>query len=54
MNQGNKHWIQAVLDENPFLPFNYFYDEVHVVVLAAARASPATASSRSSSRPGRR
>lgn len=28
MNQGNKHWIQAVLDENPFLPFNYFYDQV--------------------------
>ena len=28
MTQGNKHWIQAVLDENPFLPFNYFYDEV--------------------------
>jgi hypothetical protein len=28
MTQGNKHWIQGVLDENPFLPFNYFYDEV--------------------------
>ncbi|HVR12231.1 MAG TPA: DUF1565 domain-containing protein, partial [Gaiellaceae bacterium] len=28
MNQGNKHWIQGVLDENPFLPFNYFYDQV--------------------------
>ena len=28
MDQGNKHWIQAVLDENPFLPFNYFYDVV--------------------------
>lgn len=26
--QGTKHWIQGVLDENPFLPFNYFYDEV--------------------------
>jgi hypothetical protein len=26
--QGMKHWIQAVLDENPYLPFNYFYDEV--------------------------
>jgi len=26
--QGTKHWIQAVLDENPYLPFNYFYDEV--------------------------
>ncbi len=28
MNQRNKHWIQGVLDENPFLPFNYFYDVV--------------------------
>ncbi len=28
MTQGNKHWIQGVLDENPFLPFNYFYDQV--------------------------
>jgi hypothetical protein len=28
MAQGMKHWIQAVLDENPYLPFNYFYDEV--------------------------
>jgi hypothetical protein len=28
MAQGTKHWIQAVLDENPYLPFNYFYDEV--------------------------
>ncbi len=26
--QGAKHWIQAVLGENPYLPFNYFYDEV--------------------------
>jgi hypothetical protein len=26
--QGTKHWIQAVLGENPYLPFNYFYDEV--------------------------
>jgi hypothetical protein len=26
--QGMKHWIQAVLGENPYLPFNYFYDEV--------------------------
>src|SRR5262249_55309709 len=25
---GTKHWIQAVLGENPYLPFNYFYDEV--------------------------
>src|SRR5262249_33701366 len=22
------HWIQAVLGENPYLPFNYFYDQV--------------------------
>jgi hypothetical protein len=28
MAQGTKHWIQAVLDENPYLPFNYFYDVV--------------------------
>jgi len=28
MNQTNKHWIQAVLGENPFLPFNYNYDVV--------------------------
>ena len=27
MNQGTKHWIQAVLGENPFLPFPYFYDQ---------------------------
>src|SRR5207245_2622245 len=24
--QGPKHWIQAVLGEHPYLPFNYFYD----------------------------
>jgi hypothetical protein len=28
MAQGTKHWIQAVLGENPFLPFHYFYDKV--------------------------
>ncbi len=28
LSQGNKHWIQAVLGENPYLPFNYFYDVV--------------------------
>jgi hypothetical protein len=28
LSQGSKHWIQAVLDENPYLPFNYFYDVV--------------------------
>ena len=27
LNQGNKHWIQAVLGENPYLPFPYFYDQ---------------------------
>jgi hypothetical protein len=26
--QGTKHWIQAVLGENPYLPFNYNYDVV--------------------------
>ncbi|WP_037408847.1 M14 family metallopeptidase [Candidatus Solirubrobacter pratensis] len=28
MNQGNKHWIQAILGENPFIPFPYYYDVV--------------------------
>ena len=28
LGQGYKHWIQGVLDENPYLPFNYFYDVV--------------------------
>ena len=28
MDQGTKHWIQAVMGENPFLPFHYFYDKV--------------------------
>ncbi len=28
LDQGNKHWIQSVLGENPYLPFPYFYDEV--------------------------
>jgi hypothetical protein len=28
LSQSTKHWIQAVLGENPYLPFNYFYDEV--------------------------
>ena len=28
MAQGKKHWIQALLGENPYLPFNYFYDEM--------------------------
>ena len=28
LGQATKHWIQAVLDENPYLPFNYHYDVV--------------------------
>jgi hypothetical protein len=28
LGQGTKHWIQAVLGENPYLPFNYNYDVV--------------------------
>jgi Zinc carboxypeptidase len=28
MDQRTKHWIQAVMGENPFLPFHYFYDKV--------------------------
>ena len=28
LEQGTKHWIQAVLGENPYLPFNYNYDVV--------------------------
>jgi hypothetical protein len=28
MDQGMKHWIQAVLGENPFIPYDYFYDVV--------------------------
>ena len=28
MAQGMKHWIQAVLGENPFIPYDYFYDVV--------------------------
>ena len=26
--QGTKHWIEALLEENPFIPYNYFYDVV--------------------------
>jgi hypothetical protein len=26
--QGQKHWIQTVLGEDPFIPFKYFYDVV--------------------------
>ena len=28
MNQGMKHWIQALLGENPFIPYDYYYDVV--------------------------
>jgi hypothetical protein len=28
MAQGMKHWIQAVLGENPFIPYPYYYDVV--------------------------
>jgi hypothetical protein len=28
LSQQNKHWIQGVLGENPYLPFNYNYDVV--------------------------
>ncbi len=28
MDQGMKHWIQAVLGENPFIPYDYYYDVV--------------------------
>ena len=28
MEQGMKHWIQAVLGENPFIPYDYYYDVV--------------------------
>ena len=26
--QPQKHWIQAILGEDPFIPFPYFYDVV--------------------------
>ena len=28
MAQAQKHWIQAILGENPFIPFPYYYDVV--------------------------
>ena len=37
MDQPLKHWIQAVLGEDPYQPLNLFYDVAAVVVLAAAR-----------------
>ena len=36
LNQGNKHWIQAVLGENPYLPVPVLLRPGDVVVLAAA------------------
>jgi hypothetical protein len=26
--QGTKHWIEALLEENPYIPYNYYYDVV--------------------------
>ncbi len=26
--QGQKHWVQAIMGEDPFIPYNYFYDVV--------------------------
>jgi hypothetical protein len=28
MAQGMKHWIQALLGENPYIPYDYYYDVV--------------------------
>jgi len=28
LTQGTKHWIEAVLEENPYIPYNYYYDVV--------------------------
>lgn len=28
MSQPQKHWLQAILGEDPFIPYNYFYDVV--------------------------
>ena len=28
MAQGQKHWIQAILGENPYIPYPYYYDVV--------------------------
>ena len=32
-----KHWIQALLEEDPCIPYPYFYDVVDLVVPAPAR-----------------
>ena len=26
--QGTKHWIEALLEQNPYIPYNYYYDVV--------------------------
>ena len=28
LNQGTKHWINALLEENPWIPYSYYYDVV--------------------------
>ena len=28
LNQGTKHWIDSLLEENPWIPYSYFYDVV--------------------------
>ncbi|MDO8187070.1 M14 family zinc carboxypeptidase [Conexibacter sp. JD483] len=28
MSQPQKHWLQAILGEDPFIPYNYYYDVV--------------------------
>ena len=37
IEQPLKHWIQAVMGEDPFEPIEFFYDVATVVVLAAPR-----------------
>ena len=44
MDQGMKHYIQAVLGENPFIPYDYYYDVVTWSLPAPARARRAPAS----------
>ena len=44
MEQGMKHWIQAVLGENPFIPYDYYYDVVTWSLPAPARPRRAPAS----------
>ena len=51
MNQPLKHWIQAVIGEDPFEPIEFFYDVATVVVPDAPRPRAARASSPASSRP---